>query len=140
MLFPLEKRYRCETYPIEFISLSKVLHCENYPIWKLRRIIRFRWRREAYTQWKTVWNLTGVMETLSSLTIKSIGSRWILWLVDMKQKIRMKSRNIENWGFEKTKIKIFLLTDEELRKEHVSITVDGRWNPATIGSHTPHRT
>ena len=28
---------RCETYPIDFISLSEGLHCESYSIWKLCR-------------------------------------------------------------------------------------------------------
>ena len=39
---------RCETYPIDFISLSKSLRCESYPIQKSCRIIRFKWKQEAY--------------------------------------------------------------------------------------------
>ena len=39
---------RCETYPIDFISLSKALRCESYPTSKSCRIIHFKWKQEAY--------------------------------------------------------------------------------------------
>ena len=42
----IKKIYRYETYPIDLTSLSKVLRCETCPI----RIIRFRWKSEAYPQ------------------------------------------------------------------------------------------
>ena len=29
-----ENQDPCETYPVDFISLSKALRCESYPIWK----------------------------------------------------------------------------------------------------------
>ena len=38
-------------YLIDFISLSKVLRCESYPMWKSCRIIRFKWKQEVYPIW-----------------------------------------------------------------------------------------
>ena len=39
---------RCENYSIDFISLLEALRCESYPIQKSCRIIRFKWKQEAY--------------------------------------------------------------------------------------------